>query len=125
MLLSSSVENIMSNFPKFLLDENIRIEIEEFLKSKGFSAEYAAKGVSNGRLALLAKEKSLVLVSRDSDFLNRSIFPPKEFSGIIVFVIHPPTVEKLVKALSSLLAEVKVFKGKLFVVDEEGFESVD
>ena len=115
----------MSNFPKFLLDENIRIEVKEFLKSKGFSAEYTAKGIANGKLASLAKEKSLVLVSRDSDFLNKSIFPPKEFSGIIVFVIHPPTVEKLVTALSSLLADVIEFKGKLFVVDEEGFEVVD
>ena len=108
--------------PKFLLDENIRIEIKEFLKSKGFSAEYAAKGVSNGRLASLAKDKSLVLVSRDSDFLNKSAFPPKEFSGMIVFVIHPPTVEKLVRALSSLLSKVKEFKGKLFTVDEDEFE---
>ena len=77
----SSVEN--ATMPKFLLDENIRIEIKEFLKSNGFSAEYAAKGVSNGRLASLAKEKSLVLVSRDSDFLNKSAFPPKEFSGMM------------------------------------------
>ena len=123
--------------PKFLLDENIRIEIKEFLKSVScervirsltfdwFSAEYAAKGVSNGRLASLAKEKSLVLVSRDSDFLNKSAFPPKEFSGMIVFVIHPPTVEKLVRALSSLLSEVKVFEGKLFAVGEEEFEIAD
>jgi len=111
--------------PKFLLDENIRIEIKEFLESKGFSAEYAAKGISNGRLASLAKEKALLLVSRDSDFLNKSSFPPKEFSGMIVFVIHPPTVERLVKALSSLLAEVTEFKGKLFIVDEEDFEVVD
>ena len=56
---------------------------------------------------------------------NIRIFPPKEFSGIVVFVIHPPTVEKLVKALSSFLSEVKEFKGKLFVVEEEGFEIID
>ena len=115
----------MSNSLKFLLDENIRIEVKEFLKSRGFSAEYAAKGIANGKLASLAKEKALVLISRDSDFLNKSIFPPKEFSGIIVFVLHPPTVEKLLSALSSLLTDVSEFKGKLFVVDEEGFEAVD
>ena len=120
MPLDLSEENVST--PKFLLDENIRIEVKEFLKSKGFSAEYAAKGVSNGRLASLAKEKSLVLLSRDSDFLNKSAFPPKEFSGIIVFAIHPPTVEKLVRALSSLLSEVKEFKGRLFVADEDDFE---
>ena len=115
----------MSNFPRFLLDENVRIEVKEFLESKGFSAKYASKGISNGKLASLAKEKKIVLLSRDSDFLNTSLFPPKEFSGIVVFLIHPPTAEKLVKALSSLFAEAKEFKGKLFVVDEEGFEIVD
>ena len=110
---------------KFLLDENIRIEIKEFLASKGLSAEYAAKGTKNGKLASLAREKSLVLLSRDSDFLNRAMFPPKEFCGIAVFLIHPPTVEKLTSALSSLLADVSEFKGKIFIVDEEGFECKD
>ena len=66
-----------------------------------------------------------MLLSMDSDFLNASLFPPKEFSGIVVFIIHPPTAEKLVKALSLLLADVKEFKGRLFVVQEEGFEAVD
>lgn len=115
----------MSNFPRFLLDENVRIEVKEFLESKGFSAKYASKGISNGKLASLAKEEKYMLLSRDSDFVNISIFPPKEFSGIIIFMIHPPTVEKLVKSLSLLLSEIKEFKGKLFIVNEEGFESVE
>ena len=115
----------MLNSPKFLLDENIPRAVKRFLGSEGFSAEYAPRGIANGKLSSLSRETKSVLVSRDSDFLNRSMFPPKEFSGIIVFVIHPPTAEKLVKALSSLLAEVKEFKGKLFIVGEEGFEAVD
>ncbi|MEK6949555.1 MAG: DUF5615 family PIN-like protein [Nanoarchaeota archaeon] len=115
----------MPDSPKFLLDENIPRAVKRFLEGKSFSAEYAAKGIVNGKLASLAKEKSLVLVSRDSDFLNTSIFPPKDFSGIIVFVIHPPRRKKLVAALSFLLADVSEFKGKLFAVDEEGFETVN
>jgi len=115
----------MSDFPRFLLDENVRTEVKGFLESKGFPARYAPKGISNGKLSLLAKEEKAVLLSRDSDFLNTSLFPPKEFSGIVVFVIHPPTAEKLVKALSSFLAEANEFKGKLFVVQEKGFEVVD
>ena len=115
----------MSNSPKFLLDENIPRAVRRLLESKGFSAEYAAKGVVNGKLASLSKTGELVLVSRDSDFLNRSMFPPKEFSGIIVFVIHPPKREKLVAALSSLLNGTMEFKGKLFIIDEEGVETTD
>ncbi len=112
----------MSNSPKFLLDENVRIEVGKFLESKGFPAKYASKGVSNGKLEALAREERLVLLSRDSDFLNTSLFPPKESFGIVVFLIHPPTAEKLVRALSLLLEEVKEFRGKLFVVEEDGFE---
>ena len=111
--------------PKFLLDENIRIEIKEFLKSKGFSAEYAAKGASDERLAAMAKGGKLALLTRDTDFLNSDMFQPKEYSGIIVLRIHPPTEEKLTSALSSLLAEVREFEGKLFVVWEEGYEQVE
>ena len=122
MLPDSSEENAM---PKFLLDENIPRSIKRFLESKGFSAEYSSKGIVNGKLASLAKEMKLVLVSLDSDFLDKPIFPPKEFSGIIVFVIHPPKPQRLERALSSLLSKVKEFKSKLFIVDEENFEVVD
>ena len=115
----------MPSLPKFLLDENISRAVKRLLESKGYSAEYAQKGIVNGKLASLSKESRSVLVSRDSDFLNRSMFPPKDFSGIIVFVIHPPSRKKLVAALSSLLADVSEFNGKLFIVDEEEFEVVD
>lgn len=111
----------MSNI-KFLLDENIRIEVKEFLESKGFLTEYAPKGISNGKLASLAKEKKYVLVSRDHDFINSVLFPPNQFSGIIVLSVHPPTVEKLIKGSELLLSKVKEFEGKLFVVKEDEFE---
>lgn len=107
----------MSNSPKpvpdrFLLDENIPRSVKHLLESKGFSAEYEEKGAKNSELLFMARRTGSVLVSRDKDFLETSLFPPKEYLGIIVFRIHPPTAEKLVKE----------FKGKLFVVEEEGFE---
>ncbi|MBI2449245.1 DUF5615 family PIN-like protein [Candidatus Pacearchaeota archaeon] len=107
---------------KFILDENIPKSIRTLLISRGFKAEYTSKGISNGRLASLANEEKTTIISRDSDFLNTSLFPPKEYSGIIVFVIHPPKAEKLVAALSLLLSEVNEFRGKLFSVTEGGFE---
>ena len=110
---------------KFLLDENIPKEVKKLLESKGFSAEYVSKGITNSELAFLAKLKNACILTRDSDFLNISSFPPKEFAGIIVFKIHPPKAEKLVKALSNLLNTVSEFNGKLFVVKEEGFEVIE
>ena len=125
MRLRPLAENIMSATQKFLLDENIRIEVKKFLDSKGFSSAYASKGIVNGRLAALSREKKCVLLTRDKDFINRSLFPPKQFFGIVVFRIHPPLADKLIASLEKLLAEVREFKGKLFVVREEGFEVKD
>jgi hypothetical protein len=45
--------------PKFLLDENIRIEIKEFLESEGFEVKYVPKGIDNSKVASLAKEEVL------------------------------------------------------------------
>lgn len=115
----------MSNSLKFLLDENIRIEVKKFLESKGFSVEYAEKGISNGKLISLSKNKGFILLTRDKDFINVSLFPPKDLFGIIVLTIHPPLAEKLIKSLKLLLGLVKEFKGKLFIVKEEGFEIID
>lgn len=108
----------MSNSLRFLLDENVPVEVKEFLESKGFQAEYGPKGVNNSEVASLAKEKKRVLLTRDTDFLNTDLFPPREYSGIVVFRIHPPKPEKLVEGTASLLEEVKEFKGRSLVVGE-------
>ena len=107
---------------KFLLDENIPKLAKNFLESKGHSAEYASKGTKNSELAYLALVRKCVLVSRDHDFDNPVLFPPKQFSGIIILSIHPPKAEKLIKGLDLLLSKVKEFDGKLFVVEEKEFE---
>ncbi len=119
-----SEENIVSDTPKFLLDENVRVEVKQFLESTGYSVEYAPKGTTNGRVVSLANTKQCVLVTRDSDFLNSVLFPPNQFFGIIVLQIHPPEAEKLIKGMELLLSEVKEFKGKLFIVEEERYEIV-
>jgi hypothetical protein len=103
---------------KFLLDENVPMKVREFLNSKGFSAEYVPKGIVNSEGASLAREEKCALLTRDTDFLNSDMFPPNEFYGIVVFLIHPPKPERLVKATALLLEKVKDFKNKVFAVGE-------
>ena len=83
---------------KFLLDENIPKSIMNFLKSKRIPVEYVPKGIKNNKVAEIAKEKKAVLMTRDSDFANMLMYPPEKFYGIIVFQIHPPKPESLIKA---------------------------
>ncbi|NCO96813.1 MAG: hypothetical protein COY38_00040 [Candidatus Aenigmarchaeota archaeon CG_4_10_14_0_8_um_filter_37_24] len=110
---------------EFLLDENIPKSVKQFIESAGFKVKYMPKGVMNSKAASLARETASVFVSRDSDFLNTSRFPPKQFSGMIIFAIHPPKPEKLVRTLSLFLSEVNEFEGRLFVIGEEGFEIIE
>ena len=48
---------------RFLLDENIPKLLKRSLASKGYSAEYAEKGTKNGKLASLALDKEIILLS--------------------------------------------------------------
>lgn len=114
----------MSNL-KFLLDENIPKSIMNFLKSKRVSVEYVPGGVKNSRVAKIAIENKAILVTRDSDFANTLVYPPEKFYGIIVLQIHPPKSELLVKALSNFMEEIDDFRGKLFVIDREGFKVIE
>jgi predicted nuclease of predicted toxin-antitoxin system len=115
----------MSSQQRFLLDENVPREVNEFLEKKGFLAEYPPRGLSNSELATLAKERKAVLVSRDTDFLKSDVFRPEEFSGIIVFRIHPPNPEDLVKGISLCLEKIKEFKGKLIVIGKYWLKLVE
>ena len=103
---------------KFLLDENIPIQVKNFLKSKGHIAEYSTKGIKNKELASLALNKQYILLTRDRGFANTILFPPKQFYGIIVLQIHPPKAEKLIKEIESLLTKVKEYKGKLLIIKD-------
>ncbi len=83
--------------------------------------EYVPKGIEDNVVMSLAKKKKAVLLTRDSDFSNHILYPPSNYFGIVIFQIHPPKPDKIVKALSLLLEIVKDFENKLFVVEEEGF----
>jgi len=115
----------MSGILKFLLDENIPKLVKKFLESKGYVAEYPPKGVKNRELASLAISKGYILLTRDYDFANAILFPPKQFHGIIVLRIHPPKAEKLIKEIESLLVKVKDYKGKLLIIRDGTLEIVE
>lgn len=76
-------------------------------------------------MASLALNKGYILVTRDHDFANTILYPPKQFHGIIVLHIHPPKAEKLVKGMERLLAKVEIYEGKLLIVKDEVIEVVE
>jgi predicted nuclease of predicted toxin-antitoxin system len=64
---------------KFLLDENIPRVLKLHLESLGHLAMYAAKGITNGRLAALSVSEDRVLVSRDAVLSSAKQFKGRLF----------------------------------------------
>lgn len=105
-----------------LIDEDVHVKVISWLKEKGHDAVRVPAGTKNGAVIKLAQSESRVLITRDTDFSNRFLYPPSQFKGIIVLKIHPPKLEKLLKPLEQLLDEFPEhnFSGKLIILEEEG-----
>ena len=88
-------------------------------------AEYPPRGMKNRELASLTIRKRCILLTRDRDFANTIMYPPKQFYGIIILHIHPPKAEKLIRGIESLLAKVKDYEGKLIIVKDGTFEIIE
>lgn len=87
--------------------------------------EYPPKGMKNRDLALLVLSEGYILVTRDHDFANTTLYPPKQFQGTVVLHIHPPKAEKLIERMERLLTKVDSYKGKLLMVKDEVIEVIE
>lgn len=54
--------------PKFLLDENVRAELLNFLQTKKYDAACAPKGATDKALAQQSLEEHRILITNDEDF---------------------------------------------------------
>jgi predicted nuclease of predicted toxin-antitoxin system len=105
---------------RFLADENLDRRIAVRLRSAGHDAASSPKGLDDEAVAELAKTQARVLLTHDRDFADSLKFPPLKFSGIVLLALHPPTLERAVKAMEHLLSKMapESFSGKLIVVSE-------
>lgn len=109
-------------FPLILADENVKKRLVKHFVKSGCNISYAENGLKNSALIKYAKKEKRVLLTNDHDFLDDSLYPPEEYEGIIVLVIHPPNLFKQIEALEKLftLRSPEEMPGKLFIVGEEG-----
>ncbi len=106
---------------KFLLDENVRIELYKSLRTKGVDVVLASKGVSDEKLAKLSLKEERVLVTNDKDFAEYSA--GKVF--VVVWLKIPQNDAKaLIRSFSLLLKlEPSKFKDKLVILRPDKVES--
>lgn len=112
---------------KFLLDENIKSELLDFLKQNGFDAIFKPKGLSNGKLAEFSKSEKRILISNDRHFTDSSKFPKEKLFSIVWLRIPQNKPKSLMIAFSKLLKEIKLenFEGKLIILYEDRFETLE
>jgi predicted nuclease of predicted toxin-antitoxin system len=94
----------------FLLDHCVWRETEDTLRRAGFSCialrELGKTEAANGELIALAKERKAILLTRDRDFSNLSIYPPGSHEGIILLRITPENMDEVHKVLLKALQTV-------------------
>ncbi len=109
---------------RFLLDENVPRTIFKLLRRKGFHAEYVPQGIDDRTVIKIAREKNLILITRDSDFADELRYPPNSHPGIIVLRIHPSLPRVMAERLVFLLENIKELKGRIILIYNDKIEIV-
>ena len=110
---------------RFLLDENIPRSIYRVLKEYGYYVEYVPKGVDDETVINIAREKNLVLITRDSDFADEMMYPPGSHPGIIVLKVHPTIPRLLSEKLLEALNRLENIIGKLIIINNYKVEIIE
>lgn len=106
---------------KFLLDENVRIELFKLLKNLGLDVMYVPNGTSDKRIAEFSKTKKQILVTNDTDFEDYS---KDQVFAIILLRIPQSDKESLLATFQKLINEITTFEGKLVVLMPNKWEQI-
>lgn len=114
IVMSSSTPTL-----KFLLDENVRIELFRHLKAKGFDVKLMPKSTPDSRLVNLSKREKLIIVTNDEDFTDYS---KGEVFCVIWLRIPQSDPQTLILSFVKLISEFSGFEGKLIVLEPNKWE---
>ena len=108
---------------RFLLDENVRLEIGTWLRTIGHDVTTAPQGGSDPQVLKLARTQRRILLTHDAEFANILRYPPATHRGIIRLKFHPPATGLILHSLAGLLKQVPAaeFTRTLFILEKNGF----
>ena len=105
--------------PKFLLDENVRIELYQFLKDKNFDVKLVPKGASDKIVAEISPKEGRVLVTNDEDF---SEYSKKQVFAVILLKVPQNDSKALLNSSAKLLKNLRNFEGKIVILKPNRWE---
>jgi len=109
---------------QFKIDENLPIEIAELLSNTGHDAKTVnnqhLQGTKDTILAEVCKREHRILVTLDTDFSDIRVYPPEEFSGIIVLRVRIQAKHHVIKVFRNIIPLIgrEPLIQRLWIVEE-------
>lgn len=110
---------------KFLVDENMPIDVARLLNRLGHDARSIAadktlRGIKDPRVIQICDEEQRILLTNDHDFMNVNNYPPAGRAGIVVFHLSSRSRQAMLTATEELLSFIQREKmtprGRLWIV---------
>lgn len=106
---------------KFLLDENVHIELYKFLKQNSFDVKQVPKGISDQKALHLSNLELRILVTNDFDFADMEKFPREKIYSIIILKLPQNRPDMLINSFSNFINKLTAdIKNKKFELRENG-----
>lgn len=112
---------------KFKLDENLPVELAELFRTHGHDVQTVLDqnlgGASDSALAKVCRQEWRAMVTLDTDFSNIRTYPPKEYSGIVVFRLGSQARDHILEVGARFLLALgsRKLDGRLWIVEETQF----
>jgi len=112
---------------RFLIDENLPIEIKALLHRRGHNATHALDRTKPGRsdsaLYRIAQKERRVIVTCDLDFSDIRRFPPGTHYGIIVLRLQIQSTPRLLGAFEGFMRAGTINRcvKAIAIVEETGY----
>ena len=98
---------------RFLLDENVRIELARWLRAHPFDVRRAPRSTPDPRLAAWSKSERRIVVTNDEDFCT---YGQGEIYAVVWLRIPQSDVEALISSFRKLVAECAHFADQLILL---------
>jgi predicted nuclease of predicted toxin-antitoxin system len=99
--------------PSFLLDENVRAELDRFLTEREFVVRRLSKGAPDRMLSAVSRDERLVLVTNDADFAT---LRADAVHAVVLLRVPQRDAAGLLRAFRRLLTTDRRWEGRLFVL---------
>ena len=109
---------------KFELGQNLPVELAKLFRTHGHDAktvlDHNLGGARNPDVAAVCRQERRAIVTLDTDFSDFRTYPPKEYSGIVVFRLGSQARDHILEVGVRFLLAVgsKELDGKLWIVEE-------